>query len=154
MICANYKDLILPENLRNPNWEKALAWLKADSWKDLPIGRTEIDGTNFYVLRSANMSKPLNEGRYESHRRYADIQMVIKGTELQLVCLRDGMKVSVPYSEEKDIDFLEGEPSAVNRIILNFPLAAVYFPWDVHMPGIAVDGKSGEVEKIVLKVAL
>ena len=154
MICANYKDLIIPENLKSPVWEKALAWLKADSWKDVPVGRTEIDGTNIYVLRSSRMGKQASECQYESHRLYADIQMPIKGTELQLVCLRDGLKVTVPYSEEKDVDFLEGDPAVVHSIILSFPLAAVYFPGDVHKPNLSVDNKSGEVEKIVLKVAL
>ena len=154
MICAPYKDLVIPEKLKSPNWEKALAWLRADSWKDLPLGKTEIDGPKIYALRQSYTSKLRKDCRYESHRCYADIQMLIKGSELIQVCLREGLKVVEPYSAEKDIDFLEGEPDAVHRIILGFPLAAVFFPWDNHMPCIAVDEKPGEVEKVVLKVAL
>lgn len=154
MICAPYKELIIPENLRSPNWEKALAWLKGDSWKALPLGKTEIDGAKVYVLRSSYTSKPLSECRYESHRLYADIQMVIKGNELLYVCLRDGLEIVQPYSAEKDIDFLEGKPEPLHSVVLGFPLAAVLFPWDVHMPSVAPDGWSGEVEKIVLKIAL
>jgi len=154
MICANYKDLTIPENLKSPNWEKALAWLKADSWKDIPEGKTEIDGANVYVLRSTRMGKKPSESQYECHRIYADIQMSIKGAELQLVCPRDGLKTAVPYSEEKDIEFLEGAPEKVHSVILNFPLAVVYFPWDMHMPNLSASDKPGEVDKIVLKVAL
>jgi len=154
MICANYKELIIPDKLKSPNWEKALAWLKADSWKNVSEGKTEIDGNNIYVLRSTRTGKLPNECQYESHRLYADIQMPIKNTELHLVCLRDGLKIAVPYSEEKDVDFLEGEPAAVHSIILRFPMAAIYFPWDVHKPNISADGKLGEIEKIVVKVAL
>ena len=154
MICANYKDLIIPEKLRSPNWEKALAWLKADSWKDMPQGKTEIDGTNVFATRSVYTSKLRSECRYESHRRYADIQMIIKGSEIQLACLRDGLNVSVPYSEEKDVDFLEGEPKTYHSIILNFPLVVVYFPWDIHMPNISLDDKPSEMERIIFKVAV
>ena len=138
----------------SPNWEKALAWLKRESWKDLPLGKTEIDGANVYVLHSLSNSKRLDECRYESHRLYADIQMPIKGSEIIQVCLRESLKITEPYSEEKDVDFLEGEPEPLHSIFLSFPLALVLFPWDVHMPLIALNDKPGEVEKIVLKVAL
>ena len=154
MICAPYKEVVIPENLRSPNWDKALEWLKSDSWKNLPMGKTEIDGSNFYVLHSSNTTKLLKDCRYESHQRYADIQMGIKGSELILVCSREGLKLTEPYSAEKDIDFLEGEPVNGHTIVLSPPMAVVLFPWDVHMPGVALHNKPGEVEKIVLKVAL
>ena len=154
MICAPYKELIIPERLMSPNWEKALEWLKGDSWKDLPMGRTEIDGSNFYVLHSSGTTKLRKECRYESHQVYADIQVGVKGSELVLVCPCDGLKIAQAYSAEKDVDFLEGEPVNGHTIILSAPMAVVLFPWDVHMPGVAPDDKPGESEKIVLKVAL
>ena len=154
MICASNKELIIPENLMNAHWEKALEWLRGDLWKNIPLGKTEIDGDNVYALRSSYMSKNKNECRYESHRLYADIQMAIKGSELLLVCLRDGLKIAEPYSAEKDIDFLEGEPEVLHRIVLDFPLAVVLFPWDVHMPSVALADRPGKIEKIVVKVAL
>ena len=154
MICAPYRELILPEKLMNPNWEKAIAWIKADSWKDLPLGKTEIDAARLYVIRSSYVNKRRNECRYESHRLYADIQMVIKGSEAALVCQRDGLKIVEPYSAENDVDLLEGETEPVHTVVLGYPLAAVFFPWDVHMPSVAIHDKPCEVEKIVLKVAL
>jgi YhcH/YjgK/YiaL family protein len=154
MICANYKDLIIPEKIRSTNWDKALEWLKGDSWKNIPVGKTEIDGSRVYALRSSYMSKIRKECRWESHRLYADIQMVVKGSELVLVCLRDGLEISEPYSAEKDIDFLEGEPEPSHTLVLGFPAAAVLFPWDVHMPSVAPENRPGEVEKIILKVAM
>ena len=154
MICAPYKELILPEKQRSPNWEKALAWLKGDSWKDMPIGKTEIDDGRLYVLRSSFTGKMRNECLYESHRLYADVHLVIKGSEALLVCQRDGLKIVEPYSGENDAELLEGAPEHIHRIILGFPMAVVLFPWDVHMPSVAPDDRPGEVEKIVLKVAL
>ena len=154
MICAPYKELSIPKNLRSPNWDKALEWLKGDNWKNLPAGKTEIDGSKVFVLRSSLLSKPRADCRYESHRLYADIQMAIEGSALILVCVRHGLKITEPYSAEKDIDFLEGEPDPVHRAALAFPLATVLFPWGVHMPDLALDDKPGKLEKIVIKVAL
>ena len=154
MICAPYKELHIPSNLMNPNWEKALAWLKGDSWKNIPLGKTEINGARLFVLRSSISSRKQIECRYESHRLYADIQMALEGTEILKVCFRESLKVIVPYSAEKDIDFLEGEPEPVHTIILGYPHAVVLFPWDVHMPDVAIDDKPEKIEKIVLKVAM
>ena len=154
MICAPYKELVIPEKLMNPNWEKALSWLKGDSWKDIPIGKTEIDKSRLYAIRSSYTSKIKNKCRYESHRAYADIHMVTKGSELVLVCQRDGLKIVEPYSIENDSDLLEGESEYIHRIVLGFPMALVLFPWDVHRPSIVQDDRPGEVEKIVLKVKL
>ena len=154
MICGNYKELIIPKKLSSPNWEKALAWLKSDAWKDLPEGKTEIDGKNFYVLHTKRMTKMRGECQYETHKLYADIQMVIKGSETFYVSSREDLKEATPYSEEKDIDFLAGEPEKGHDIILSFPLAVAVFPWDAHMPSVAVNGTPAEEEKIVLKIAL
>ncbi|MCL2320381.1 MAG: YhcH/YjgK/YiaL family protein [Treponema sp.] len=154
MICASYKELAIPAELKSANWEKALAWLKGESWKKLPPGKTEIDGAKVFVLHTSAMNKPLAECRWESHRLYADIQVAIKGSELIQVCQRKGLKVTEPYSAEKDVDFLEGKPEVIHSIVLAFPQAVVLFPWDVHMPSIAPDNKPGQVEKIVIKVAL
>ncbi|GHV36828.1 beta-D-galactosidase [Spirochaetia bacterium] len=166
MVCASYKDLIVPEKFMNPNWEKALAWLKGESWKDLPEGKFEIDGSKVYALRSSYKTKLPEEVQYESHRRYGDIQMLISGAEIILVCNRDTLKVTVPYSNEKDIDFLESvpapaspvvqsaPPAPVHRVILGGTTAAIFFPEDAHKPCLAFSGPPAEVQKLVIKVAL
>jgi YhcH/YjgK/YiaL family protein len=154
MICTPYNELTIPEKLMNQNWEKAIAWLKNDSWKDLPPGKTELDESRLYVLRSSYLSKNESKCLYESHQVYADVHMVIKGSETVLVCQRDGLEIVEPYSMEKDSELLTGAPEPVHRIILKFPMAIILFPWDIHMPSVAPDDRPSEVEKIVLKVAL
>jgi YhcH/YjgK/YiaL family protein len=154
MICALYKDLIIPEKDMNANWEKALVWLKGESWKNLPDGKVEIDGTKAYATFSSYTTKLPSEGRYESHRLYADIQIILKGNELVLVCDRKALTVTVPYSPEKDIDFLDGNSAPVHHVLLSNPAAVVFFPEDAHKPNLAVAGKPAEVWKLVVKVAL
>ena len=154
MICAPYKELIVPKKLMSPNWEKALAWLREDSWKKASPGRTEIDGTNVFAIHYSYMSKPLAECRWESHRNYADLQVGIKGAEIIQACLGEGMKPTEPYSAEKDVELLEGQPELVHQVTLAFPQAVILFPWDIHMPTLAPNDRAAEVEKFVIKVAL
>jgi YhcH/YjgK/YiaL family protein len=118
------------------------------------MGKTEIDGSNVFVKHSSYAGKPESEWKYERHRFYADIQMPIKGTELQLLCHRDGLKITVPYSEENDIEYFERDPDIDSRFILSFPMVAVYFPWEVHMTTLSVDGSPREIEKILIKVLM
>jgi len=154
MICAPYNELVIPENLWTPNWEKALEWLKGENWKNLKDGDTEIDGKNVFVRKTRRSCTSPAEGRYESHRRYIDVQMAITGCGFIQVCTRDGLEVIEPYSEEKDIDFLAGEPGLVHVVSFAFPMAVVLFPWDVHKPDVCFDGTSCELEKIIIKVAV
>jgi YhcH/YjgK/YiaL family protein len=44
---------------------------------------------------------------YESHKKYIDIQYVIKGEELIGLTTLDKVAVRDPYSEEKDIAFYD-----------------------------------------------
>jgi YhcH/YjgK/YiaL family protein len=153
MICAACNYLTIPEKHMNPNWEKALEWIRAEKWRNLGEGKTEIDGERVFVSRMKYTSKPIGECRYETHRIYADIQIVLKGAEMADVCGMNGLREIAPYSAEKDIAFFDGNPAIVHRVVLSFPLALVLFPEDAHKPSIAV-GNPSEIEKVVFKVAL
>jgi YhcH/YjgK/YiaL family protein len=153
MICACCNHLIIPEKIINPNWEKALDWIKNEKWKNLPEGKTLINRKNVYVSLMKYTNKPFEECRYETHRIYADIQIVTEGVELVDVCIREELQVTVPYSEEKDVDFMDGQAETVHRIALSYPLALVLFPEDAHKPSIAL-GNPAAVTKLVFKVAL
>ena len=57
-------------------------------------------------------------------------------------------KVITPYNEQNDITFFEGEKSFT---LVEEGMFAIFFPADVHMPGIKVQ-ESGYVKKIIIKV--
>jgi YhcH/YjgK/YiaL family protein len=145
--------LIIPENYMNANWEKAIAWLRGENWKTMPLGKIEIGGTRVYATRSSSKTKLPEAARYETHWLYADIQMLIAGTEIIEVCRPELLTGAAPYNPEKDIEFYAGTPAPVHQVVLSAPLAAVFFPEDAHKPSIAV-GKPATVNKVVVKVAL
>ncbi|MBN8585344.1 MAG: YhcH/YjgK/YiaL family protein [Ignavibacteria bacterium] len=113
-------------------------------------GRYDVDGDNVFVLLSSYKTKSPTEKMPEAHRKYADIQYLIYGKENIGYAHLNGQKIIKPYSEEKDIIFYD-------EVSFYFTLAAgsfaVFFPGDLHMPGI-ISGEPEEVKKVVVKVKL
>jgi biofilm protein TabA len=134
----------------HPRIEMGLRFLtNFDAEKFIP-GRKEIDGTALFVLFQEYRSKPLSEGKWESHRRYADIQFIHTGEERMGYAPRASLLESRAYDSRDDCALHEGGG-------LHFHLRegwfAIFFPHDAHMPGIAVD-QPALVRKILLKIEL
>lgn len=81
--------------------DAALRFLKETDLAALPAGRHEIDGANVY----ANVADAsyVEEGRWEAHRKYADIQVNLDGGELSGCRPTDRTEGWEPYNEERDI---------------------------------------------------
>lgn len=126
---------------------RALEWMAQTDLGALAPGRVEIDGDRVFALVSDYTSKPREEGRWEAHRRYLDLQIVAAGIELigyaPLTSLTAG-----EYIAEKDIVWLEGDGSLVTMTPGRFMLL---WPGDAHMPGLAAADPS-PVRKVVVKI--
>ena len=98
------------------------------------------------------------EGRYESHRLMADIQIVLDGEEECHVLSVEpecpgtpALTPEVPYDADRDIVFYREKPEAAARVRLRPGLFALLLPHDAHMPGLARQ-TPGRVKKLVVKV--
>ena len=127
---------------------KSFEYIRITDLKNLPAGRYPIDGENIFALVSEYQTKPEQEGKLEAHKKYIDVQHVISGEELMGYAPLGGQKVLDPYKEENDIVFYTGDKSFTK---VSEGMFAIFFPEDVHMPGIA-SGKSSSVKKLVIKV--
>ena len=78
---------------------------------DQPLGRHELDGDNCFALVQTYATKPLAEAKFESHRKYIDIQFIQAGGETllwsPLVALTEMIE---PYDAERDIAFYATPP--------------------------------------------
>ena len=97
---------------------------------------------------------PVNEYGFEAHKRFIDIQCVLKGEE-KVACLPiERLKVTKPYSEEIDAalytDDIQHQTSTISLLPGYF---AVFFPQDGHMPQLCVE-KPQTVKKVVIKVEI
>src|SRR5262249_18280705 len=72
-------------------------------------GRYEILGDDVFAMVQSYDTKPQEAGRWEAHRRYADIQFMISGRERMGVAPLERMKSQAPYDADKDVEFFTGE---------------------------------------------
>ena len=135
---------------KNPrHWEQAFNFLKTADLKNLPLGKQELEGEHLFVTVAEYMGKEKSEALYESHKKYIDIQYVIKGEEIIGLTTLDKVKVVTPYDEEKDIAFYEFEGGKYLKATpKNFFL---FFPEDVHRPSLKTD-ENPLIRKIVVKI--
>ncbi len=137
---------------KNPrHWDQAFKFLKNANLDSLPIGTQELEGKHLYIAVSEYDSKDKADTRYESHGKYIDIQYVIKGEELIGITTLDKVKVTEPYSEEKDIAFYSFDEGNYKKATPD--KFFIFFPDNVHRPSLKVD-ESVSVKKGVVKILI
>ena len=133
------------------HWNQAFEFLKSADLKNLPTGRQDLEGDHLYISVDEYTTKDKSETRYESHRKYIDIQYIIEGEELMGLTTLDKVEVTEPYNEEKDIAFYSFDGGEyIKAAPENFVL---FFPEDAHRPMMKAEENS-KVKKIVVKVMI
>jgi YhcH/YjgK/YiaL family protein len=133
----------------HPGYKLAFDFLQQADLVALPTGRVEIDGQWIYAMVQQYQTKQKEDGVWEAHRRYIDLQYVIQGSELlgyaNIVRLAQGA-----YDESRDFLPLQGEGDFLTLAEGHF---VILLPEDGHMPGISIHS-SAPVKKIVIKIVL
>lgn len=138
----------------------ALKYLRDNDMKAHEPGKFDInlDGTDMILQVLDLETKPRNELRPEIHRKYIDVQFLADGGPENAAYYNDDGTNTVSedlLATARDILFYEDNPEIREGIIpLEVGTFAVYFPWDVHVPAIAVNGIPAKIRKIVIKVPL
>ncbi len=126
----------------------------AERMKTIAVGETkrvELSGGAF-ALEQVYRTKERAEGFFESHRKFVDVQVIFEGEERMEVVDGSRVKVRETYREERDLVVYE-DLAGASVLALAAGDAAVFFPADVHMPGLrGADGESRLVRKTVVKV--
>lgn len=130
---------------------EALKYLKNTDITTLELGKHVINDW-LYINVQEYMSKPLSECRFESHRKYVDIQMMINGVEAIETCDIDKLEGETEYSDEQDVMFWKQKPNQMRSVITNNAYVILY-PQNAHMPCIAID-KPAKIRKLVAKVLI
>lgn len=144
---ARYVDL-------HPRFAAAFAWLAQPANLALAEGRYELDGDRLFALVQSGATRDPGVARFESHRRYIDIQVVVAGGEVMEWTPVEGLAEQVAYSEAKDIRFhVEPERPATRLTVLPGEFA-VFFPEDGHKPCCHLGAVPTGFSKIVMKIAV
>ena len=115
------------------------------------VGTYTIDENTYYMVQEYE-TRLVENCKLESHRKYIDIQLVVKGTERIDVSNLVGLEVEEEYNEEKDI-ILWKKPNRMQRILLNEGSYVVFYPENGHMPCIG-DMNPMIIKKVVIKIKL
>jgi len=130
--------------------ERAFEYLARTDLAALPLGRTDIEGDDIYVLLSEAETRGPEQVRFEAHRRYIDIQLVVRGQEAIGVAPAAGLVSVEPYDAAKDIEFFAVPPESA-ALALRAGDFAVFSPGDAHRPSLHLDGPHVS-RKAVVKV--
>lgn len=129
-------------------WKKAFRWLEDTELDWIDPGVYVIEEGNCRAIVSYDPAPELEDTRWEAHKVFSDIQLIISGKVLMGIAPVAGASLSEPYHPESDVAFYtaEGEyhPAEPGTFF-------IFTPADAHRPGIKVEGFD-EVKKVVIKV--
>lgn len=150
MVFDNLKNCELYYGM-HPRFKEAFDFIKKALSENLAVGKYEIDGKELWASVQEYTSKLENEAKAEAHKNYIDIQFIVSGTEviegfdLQKATPKSG------YNDVKDVMFYEDNSNSTKGILSENEYG-IFFPNDVHKPGMCLNGNQTTVKKIVVKV--
>jgi len=134
----------------HPMFREAFEFLADPDAGSLALGKHEIGTGGAYAIVEEYQTRDASAGTLECHRKYIDIQYVMRGSERIGVCGKDRCRARErEYDEAKDLQMLEGE---ADFITLGPGCFAVFLPQDAHLPGLRHENKNEKVRKVVVKV--
>ena len=134
------------------NFKTAINFLKNTDLAALTPGKYEIDGKNVYAFFcEVKLADPKN-AKLETHKKYADIQVVTEGVEGMEYSPAKALKVNTQYNDEQDIAFFE-DPEKTQLLKVEAGEFALFMPEDAHKPN-CLAGQGETSKKLIVKVAL
>lgn len=139
----NYKDY--------PLLYQALEYLATLETNELPAPNTILVPERLFCNPVELTSKPEEACIYEAHRKYIDLHYIVEGLERIGTADITSLSTTADYSEEKDIEFLEG--TADGYYNLTAGKFMVCFPNDAHKVAIMHE-EPVDIKKVVFKIAV
>ena len=158
-------------NVNNASFEQQAAVLPAPlkkalhALKDMDLANHEtgafpmtLDGVEMILQVMDLETSPRDAHEPEIHRKYVDLQLLVSGGPEVHTFFPDSGKETVKddrLDTPKDILFYENRPETAaieGRVVLEPGDYAIYFPWDIHVPGQCDAEGPKAYRKIVLKV--
>ncbi len=105
-----------------------------------------------YVNVETYTPKSVCDARFESHKKFIDIQITLDSCEY--IYVEDVQKLSqdIPYNKEKDITFYKDNIENSYKYKLNGTNFIMLYPHEAHAPQVAFDKSCDKVKKVVVKI--
>ena len=122
-------------------------FLKKNPFDTLADGRHELD---LGIYANVGSGAVRDSGDFEVHRRYADLQLIVEGSELMEWAPLDELTNGGDYKAEGDIQFFACQPAAAAPLKFYRGYFAGFYPQDGLKPSLRLDHDSSR--KIVFKI--
>ena len=135
----------------NPaEWKAAADFLSRQDLGSLPLGRYDLTPAGTYANIQEYDTRSV--GKYEAHRAYADVQVVLSGEEYIFFAPLDALQDRLTdFDEEKDIEFF-ASASSERAVLADRTHWVILFPSDAHNPCMSRGESPVHVRKVVVKV--
>ena len=128
---------------------KAFEWLQSIELNNLTAGKYSIEDDNVFAIVQEYKTLDAANEQMEAHKKYIDVQYIIKGEEMVGLSLLNNQTISKEYDDETDYFLVSDPPSFFAT--LNEENFMIFFPTDLHMPCIKIN-EPALVKKVVVKV--
>ena len=149
MICGSINDIHLYRGFTR-GLDVLIDWLEANDPASLERGSHPIDGERVFANVMEPITRPEAEAHYETHRKYCDLQIDVRGREAYKVAIGQTAPVE-PFDEENDFELVDAEQAVAGD--LDRGCFAVFVPGEPHMPTLEFPGDGPKpVKKICFKL--
>jgi len=153
MICDRLANAARYQRL-HPLFPAAFAWATDVGNRARADGEYPIQGKDLYAIVQSGQTMPAADKRFESHRRYIDIQLNLSGSEIMEWTPVDGLPVADDFRPDNDIRFHQPVADGATPLLVKPDEFAIFWPEDAHKPCCHPHGAPQAFRKIVFKVAV
>jgi len=111
----------------------------------------EMLSEDIYVLKQAYYTKNRKDCFFEAHKKYIDIQFMVKGEEYMDICGLDSLEIINEYVEKTDFAHYKGKEDGISKLLIRENCLAIFYPSDAHQPCVKVENKE-LIYKAVIKI--
>ncbi len=151
MILDKIKNKYLYQNIHQ-RFSEVFKYIDKTNFSEFSLGKVNIKGDEIFVLVNEYTTKENELNVLEAHRKYIDLQYMIEGTETIEYEVMDGHRLHQEYNEEDDYSLFT--PKNSTKLTLSRGEFVVFYPQDLHLPGIAFNDKSEKIKKLVFKILI
>ena len=134
----------------HPRFKAVFDYIDTHDLASMELGRHDIDGDNIFVMVQELELRPYEQARLELHRKYIDIQLVLRGKEEVFGWSekKDCLTAETEFDEAKEIQLFTDKPQCFYTV--REGQFSILFPEDGHAPMLG----EGVVKKCIFKILL
>jgi biofilm protein TabA len=136
-----------------PYLDDVIAFLKRPDVLRITDPEVEIKRRDLFVRIMRYHPKSAQENKFETHRVYADVQVLLYGKEIMEFAPQEDLEATTAYDTKGDYQFYNVERN-IGAIVVNKGEFMVFFPGEAHRPSCLCPDYDGENLKLVFKIRM